>query len=465
MNSTASKDLERLPRDPTLREIYSMGPKDLEQCASHLMVGGGTRGGPVLARGKGVRVWDTQGKEYLDCTSQSWALYLGHCDEEVNRAVAEHATRLTHVHQGYDSLPRFALARRMAQIMPKGMDRVSFVPTSALALEGCMKLALKNRPGAQSFLSLWDGYHGTTFGTMGASWISTRSSGAFVGGSRFLPMTTPTVRVPNPYCYRCPFLQKPENCNLMCAKMVEHTLEKGVNGPAAGLIMEPLQASGGQICFPRKYVQAVREICDRHGVPLIFDEIQTFIRIGKWTAAEYFGVTPDFIALGKAVGGGLPLGVTVVKAGLKGFQPDAEELHTFANNSLSQVGALKLIEIVEREGLLDRANQMGAYLAEGLRKLQREFPEMGDIRQAGLHIGVEFVKDPEGKEPLNEAVGAIRNEGMKRGAIFGLAGVRKNLLKIKPPLIITRAECDEVLRIFREAMTAVLRKGGGDAGG
>ena len=130
-------------------------------------------------------------------------------------------------------------------------------------------------------------------------------------------------------------------------------------------------------------MEAVREICDRHGIPLIFDEIQTFVRIGKWTAAEYYGVTPEFIVLGKAVGGGLPLGVTIVRDGLTGYSPDTEELHTFANSSLSQVASLKMLQIIERDKILDNVNRMGAYLKDGLLRWQREFPEMGDIRQVG----------------------------------------------------------------------------------
>ena len=239
--------------------------------------------------------------------------------------------------------------------------------------------------------------------------------------------------------------------------MLELTIQKSVNGPPAGLLVEPLQASGGQIIFPRRYVEAVREICDRYQVPLIFDEIQTFVRIGKWTAAEYYGVTPEFIVLGKAIGGGLPLGMTIVKDGLQGYEPDSEELHTFANNSLSEVASLKLLEIIERDGILDNVNRMGDYLKAGLLRLQRDFPEMGDIRQVGLHIGVEFVKDPDGKEPLDEQTKRIRDEGIQRGVIFGLAGVRRNLLKIKPSSIIDHDACDEVLRLLGEAMKAVLR--------
>jgi 4-aminobutyrate aminotransferase-like enzyme len=443
--------------DSTVEKILALKDKTAEY-AGNVMIGGGTRGGPVLHHGKGVKVWDINGKEYIDCTSQSWALYLGHCNEELWTAVDEYARYLTHVHQGFDTLSRFYLAKKLAEIAPRGMSRISFVPSSALALEGAMKIAIKNRPDAKYFVSLWDGYHGTTLGTMGASWISTKSNGAYIGGSRFLQLTQQTVKVPNPYCYRCYFGEKPESCKLMCAKMLELTLEKGVNGPAAGLIIEPLMASGGMIPCPQRYLKRVKEICENFGVHLIFDEIQTYMRIGKMTAAEYYDVTPDMIALGKAVGGGLPLGVTIIRDGLKGFEPDAEELHTFANANLSQVAAAKLIEIVQRDHLLDNVNKMGKYFKDGLVQLQQEFPEIGDIRQAGLHIGIEMVIDPVTKKPLNAGTKKIRDEAMNRGVILGLAGVKKNVLKIKPPLIINKSEADQVLTTLRESLEVVLHK-------
>jgi 4-aminobutyrate aminotransferase-like enzyme len=365
---------------------------------------------------------------------------------------------LTHVHQGFDTLPRFYLAKKLSEIAPSGLNRVSFCPSSGLAIEGGMKIAVKNRPGSQYFLSLWDGYHGTTLGTMGASWISTASNGSYIGGSRFTNLTRQFIRVPNPYCYRCCFGCKPESCNLMCAKMLELTIQKGVNGPPAGFLVEPLQASGGMIPCPKAYMKEVRRICDQYQVPLIFDEIQTYMRMGTYTAGQFYDVVPDIICMGKAVGGGLPLGVTIIRDNLQGFKPDSEELHTFANASLSQVAAAKMIEIIDRDNLLENTRQMGAYFKKGLIDLQRQFPEIGDIRQVGLHIGIELVKDPVSKEPLNSETKLIRDDAMTRGVIFGLAGVMKNLLKIKPPLIITQPEADKVLEILHATLKAVLRK-------
>ncbi len=443
--------------DPLLEKIYSLTPEDCRQCADHVMLGGGTRGGPTVVRGKGIRLYDQGGKDYIDCTSQSWAMYLGYANAEITRVVLQQMERYSHIHQGFDTPARFYLARKLAQIAPGDLNRVSFTVGGGVAIEAAMKIAYKNTQPSRDFICLYDSYHGTTLGSMGASWVSTRAGGKLMGGSRFLGLTRPFVRVPNPYCYRCPLGQKKETCGLACAQLLRLTLERGIAGNAAGVMLEPIQASAGQIIAPQDYLQAMRKICDEFSVPLIFDEIQTYGRVGKFFAAEHFGVTPDMIVLGKGFGAGLPIAAVLVSDKLDGLAPDGEELHTFANNSVSQVAAAKLIEILEN-GVLENAQKMGLYLRNRLEELQEEFPEIGDIRQLGLHIGVELVRDPQTKEPLLAEGKAIRERGIESGAIFGLAGPRPNIVKIKPPLVITMEECDEVIDKFRTAMVQVLRK-------
>jgi len=442
--------------DATLAKIYGMTTADISAAQKHVMVGGGTPG-PILVRGQGVRVEDIDGRRYIDCTSQSWAMYLGFSNEELLDTLNEHSRKMTHIHQGFSSLPRFYLAQQLASLAPNGLNRVSFTVGGGPAIESAMKIALRNRPGSKEFLSLWDGYHGTIFSVASASWIATQASGEFTGQQNFLPMLHTVPRVPNPYCYRCYFNQSPESCDLMCAEMLRLTLQRGINGPAAGLLVEPIQASAGQIILPRRYLQRIREICDEFGVPLIYDEIQTYCRIGDWFAAGAFGVAPDIIVMGKGLGGGLPIAAIIIDDKLEGFGPKTEDLHTFANNSLAQVAAAKQIEIIQRDGVLDNARRMGEYLSHGLHRLQQDYPEMGDIRVMGLHIGIEFVRDPITKEPIEAECIQIRKEGLKLGAIFGLGGARKNVLKVKPPLILTHDEADEVLGILEQAMRKVLR--------
>jgi 4-aminobutyrate aminotransferase-like enzyme len=507
------------------------------------MIGGGTPG-PLLVRGQGARVGDVDGKSYLDCTSQSWAMYLGHNHPEINQVIAAQAGQLMRVQQSFETLPRLRFAAKLAALAPTQLNRVSFTVGGGLAVEAAMKICVRNNPRASEFICLWDAYHGSTLGTMGASWISTRARGDFAGGALYTNLTRHFARVPNPYCYRCPLgcgrgregegrggkgreeatgqlgnwaTGRPETtdhettrppggssevsgpvvssqwspwatgqlgnqpqplepnfpisqfpsatlgtlgtspaCGLACAEMLRTTLERGVNGPCAGVIVEPIQASGGQIPAPPEYLRRVREICDEFGVPLIFDEVQTYLRIGTVFAADYYGVAPDVLCLGKGLGAGLPIAAILISDDLEGFGPDAEELHTFASHQLAQAAGLKLLEIVERDHVLDNVNAQGQWLAEQLAALQTRYPEIGDIRQVGLHVGVEFVTDPDTKRPLREEVAALRREAMARGVIFGLAGVRPNVLKIKPPLVVTRSECEEAISVLEESLAAVL---------
>ena len=223
----------------------------------------------------------------------------------------------------------------------------------------------------------------------------------------------------------------------------------------AGLIVEPLQASGGQVIFPKEYLPGVRAICDEFGIVLIYDEIQTFARIGTFFAGEYYGVEPDIIVLGKGLGAGFPIGAIIIRDTLEGFSPETEELHTFANNTVSQVAALKLIDELERWALAN-CRVMGERIGAGLRETQKDFPVIGDVRQAGLHIGVELVKDRETREPHPELVAVVRKKGLEKGIIFGLGATARNVLKIKPPLIITAEEADTVLELFRATLAAAL---------
>ena len=443
--------------DKILQEIYALDKTQIEECAKHVMLGGGTRGGPVLARGKGVRVWDTDGRDYIDCTSQSWALYLGYANDEINQVIREHIESMTHIHQGFDNKPRFYLANKLAQLAPEGLNRVSFTVGGGPAIEAAMKICAKNVSPSRDFVCLYDSYHGTTLGSMGASWISTHSCGKYIGGSRFLPLTRPFIRIPNAYTYRNPFNVDAETYIDMCLTMTRETFERGIAGKPAGVIVECIQASAGQIILPKRYLQGLRKLCDEFETLLVFDEIQTFGRIGEMFAADYFSVKPDIIVLGKGLGAGLPLAAIIISDKLKGFEADTEELHTFANPTLSMVTAAKQLAMLET-GVLENCRKMGLYLGDQLKAMMKKYPEIGDVRQAGLHIGVEFVKDPKGKEPLEKETMAIRDVGMKNGVIFGLGGVRKNVLKVKPPLIVNKKECAEILEKFDKSVYAVLRK-------
>lgn len=444
--------------DKLLETINNLSEKEIKEYSEHLMLGGGSRGGPIIKRGEGVYFWDQNEKKYIDCTSQSWALYLGFSNEIINQVITEHIQNMTHIHQGFDTLPRFYLANKLASLAPGDLNRVSFTIGGGMAIETAMKIAIKNVHPSRDFVVLWDSYAGTTIGAMGASWISTKSRGDYLGANNLLALTKPFIRIPNPVTYNNPFGVDTETYVDMCLTFTRETFKRGIAGRPAGVIVEPIQSSAGQIILPKRYLQELRGICDEFGTLLIFDEIQTFGRIGEMFAADYFGVNPDIIVLGKGLGAGLPLAAIIISDKLQGFEPqDWEELHTFANASLSMVVAAKQIELLE-EWVLDNCRKMGKYLGERLTEMQTRYPEMGDIRQAGLHIGVEFVKDPISKEPIPEETVEIKKKALEYGGMFNLGGVRRNVLKIKPPLIINKDQCDEVIEILEKSIKTVLRK-------
>lgn len=444
--------------DEMLERVNSIGDEEMKEYSKNLMVGGGSPG-PCLVGGKGVRVYDSNGKSYIDCTSQSWALYLGYANDEITEVVHDHMKNLSHVHQGFQTKIRYCLSNKLASLAPKNLNRVSYTVGGGPAIEAAMKIALKNVKGSKNFISLWDAYHGCTLTAAGASWITTKAAGDFTGMNNFLPdVNNNFVRVPNPYCYRCVFGQKPGTCGYQCAEMLRETVRRGVNGPVAGVILEPIQASAGQIICPKEYLQRVRQICDEFGALLIFDEIQTYCRIGKFFAAEYFDVEPDIIVLGKALGAGLPIAAIIIHDRLEGFSLNIEELHTFANNSASQVAALKQIEMIERGGLLENTVLMGNYIADGITDLQKEYKEIGDIRSLGLHIGVELIDNPETKQEMSkEKAVRIKDVALSNGLILGAGGFRKHLIKIKPPLIVNKDEANEIIEIFEYTLKTVLR--------
>jgi 4-aminobutyrate aminotransferase-like enzyme len=289
-------------------------PQQIAELQRHVGYGA-TWLGPVLVAGQGSRVTDIDGKSYIDCTAQAWTLALGYNHPEVTEAALVQMRSLPHVRAGFPTLPRLQLAKRLADLCPGRLNIVTYAPTGSLGIESAMKLAMINRPAAHRFVTFYHAYHGNTLATMAASWSPTRTSGTYGPGVKFMPFMQNFVRVPNPYAYRCwrRAQHGPDgHCDAGCAAPIRDTLQRGVDGPVAAIMLEPIQGNGGGIVFPAAFVREVRRIADEFGALLIFDEIQTgFGRTGQMFAAEGLGVTPDIMVLSKAIGGGFPLAAVV----------------------------------------------------------------------------------------------------------------------------------------------------------
>ncbi|MFZ5853887.1 MAG: aspartate aminotransferase family protein [Chloroflexota bacterium] len=438
------------PLSPALAPYQTATAEELAAGRRALM-GGGVAGQAafIVDHGAGAVVVDTEGREYIDCTSQAWSLGIGYAHPKVAAAVAEQVHRYTHIRTGFETIPKLLLAQRLAALAPGDLNRVAFTLSGSDAIEGAMKLAMRNRSGASTFLSLWEGYHGRTFGTMAVSWPHPDNIfGRWMG---------PVLRVPAPYTYRCPFGDgmTSEECVEACVQFTRQAILHAVDGPIAALIMEPFQGNGGMIEFPSSYHRKMRDLCDEFGLILIWDEIQTgFGRMGAMFAADLYGVVPDIMVIGKGLGGGFPISAILVSDRLTGFRP-GDHSFTHAHFPPSMVAALATIDAIEEEGLIEKCRTMGDYFTSRLRSMQERHRLIGDVRGPGLMIALELVRDRISKEPARREAAWVVHEGMRRGVIFGESKYLGlgNVVKIKPPFVITTAQADRVLAVLDELLT------------
>jgi 4-aminobutyrate aminotransferase-like enzyme len=444
--------------DLTLQQATSLTPQQRQAYSRHLMPYVTPQNALHITGGQGVYFQDIHGKRYIDLTTQMFACYLGLGNNEIAEVIYDQARIMTIVHPHMQTDLRYSLAHRLAEIAPANLNRVAFTVGGGPAIESAIKIALKNVRGAQRFITLRGAYHGGTFVSVAATVEAPQPQA--VGDGRSLPisafLSSSFIRAPHPFCYRCPFAMKPESCDTFCVEALRQTMVEQGEGQIAGVILEPLQSSGGEFPFPKAYLQRAREICDQSGALLIFDEIQCFARTGKWFAADYYGVEPDIIVMGKGIGGGVPIAGIIIHDRLTPFEHLGEDLHTYQNNHIGFAAAFKTLEIIERDHLLEHAIEMGDHFKRGFRELQRTLPEIGDVRGVGLKIGVELVKDPETREPLpRDVTNRILAKSMEKGLFFQITG--QSIIKVKPALIIQRDEIDRALAILEEAMTEVLR--------
>jgi len=422
---------------------------DLE--AGRKAFGGGGVGSevPILVdHGKGALLFDKSGQEYIDCTAQAWSLNVGYSHPKVIQAVEEVLGKYSHIRTSFETVPKLLLSKKLVELAPDGLDRVIYTITGSEANEGALKIAMRNRYG-NTFVSLFDGYHGRTLATLNLSWPHPNN--------RFTAWSAPVVRIPQAYCYRCPLNLTYPTCELACVDLARMIIEKGATEPPLALIMEPLPGNGGMIEFPLEYLPAIRKMCDDLGMLLIFDEIQTgFGRLGTWFAADLYQTTPDIMVIGKALGGGLPLFGVLFNSEMQGLAP-GDHSFTFAHFPLSMAAANAAIQVLEEENLLDRATRMGAIFTSRLQELQDKYELIGDIRGPGLMIGVELVKDRTTKEPAREETSQFVKEGLKRGVIFGESKYLGlgNIVKIKPPLVISETQVSKTLEVFEEILQLV----------
>jgi 4-aminobutyrate aminotransferase-like enzyme len=400
----------------------------------------------TLVRARGSLVWDDKGREYIDCTAMAWSNNLGANDPRVTEAAIAQINEITHARPNFNSLPLLALNKKLKDIAPGALHQIGYCLHGSLAVEMAIKLAFKNRPDARNFIVLQDAYHGRSLTTLAASWPHDNNP--------FHAIQPRFTRAPHPDTYRPRKGLTVEQDSELCLGLIEDIIVKGVDGPVAGFMMEPIQGNGGHNEFPLSFIQGVRELCTRHGILFILDEIQSgFGRLGTMWAADYYGVTPDIMTFGKGVAGGFPLAGILADKDLRWFD-EGEEALTFGHFPVSLAAACATIDAIISDGLCDKAKAHGEYATARLKEMQTRHPLIGDVRCPGLMVSIELVTDRIKKTPAMREASEVYRRGLAHGVIFGEARYRGlgNLIKVKPPLDISQ----EHLKISLDVLDKVL---------
>ena len=405
----------------------------------------------VVERGEGCMIEDVDGNRFLDFNAGIAVVATGHCHPRVVEAIQKQAGSLIHM-SGTDFYyeQMIALAEKLAAVAPGGIERrVSFCNSGAEAVEGALKLA-RYATKRDKVIAFYGGFHGRT---MGALSLTARKA---TQRARFGPMIPGVVHAPYPYCYRSAAGRRPDQCVDECISFIEQTLFRTIAPPeeVAAIVLEPIQGEGGYVVPPQKFFDELARLSKQHGILLVFDEVQSGMgRTGKMWAAEHFGAIPDIMAVAKGIASGMPLGATIARADVMTWPPGAHA-STFGGNPVACQAALATLSLLE-EGLVENAARMGDYLMDRLRTWPARFPSVGDVRGLGLMIGVEFVRDQATREKAPAIRDAVVDLAFQRGLLT--LGAGENTLRLCPPLVVSRDQCDFALHTLEEC---ILKAGG-----
>ncbi|HEY4960388.1 MAG TPA: acetyl ornithine aminotransferase family protein, partial [Terriglobales bacterium] len=393
-----------------------------------------TRSYPMVAkRGRGVIVEDVDGNEFLDFSAGIAVTSTGHCHPEVVAAIQKQAAELIHMSGTdfyYESM--VTLAERLSKIAPmKGPHKIYYGNSGAEAVECALKLA-RYHTKRQNVIAFLGAFHGRTMGALSLTASKPQQKRRF---GPLVPGVT-HVRYPDVYrgCIGGP--QEGEAYALGCARYIEEKLFKTVLPPeeVAAIFVEPIQGEGGYVVAPTVFMQELRKICDRHGILLVADEVQSGMgRTGKWWAIEHTGVEPDIVCSAKGIASGMPLGVTMAKADIMDWVPGSHA-STFGGNPVSIAAALATLDVLEREGMKN-AEVVGNHIMERIAEWPLRLELVGDVRGRGLMIGVEIVTDKKARTPGGAERDLIVEKAFERGVL--LLGCGPNTIRIAPPLVVS----------------------------
>lgn len=422
----------------------------------------------IIVEGEGLNVTDIRGRQFLDVTSGGvWSVMVGYGRESVAKAVYEQLKKMPYFAGAFGNVPAIKFAKKLLELLPR-MDKVYFSNSGSEANEKAFKLVrqasriVPERKGKYKILYRDRDYHGTTIGAMSAT-------GQIERKKDFGPMVEGFIEFPHCCCYRCPFDKSYPGCNIECAHVIEDVIAKEGADTIGGLIVEPITAGGGIIPPVKEYFPIVQDICKKHNIWLIIDEVVCgFGRTGKFWGHEHYEVDPDIITMAKGLASSYePLSASVVKQHVFDcFVNDPSDpekrlnyfrdISTYGGCAGPMAAALESTRIIEDEGLVENSRIVGEYLLKKLTELKR-LPLVGDVRGAGLFCGIEFVRNKESKEPVSEAeMGTIIGNMMAQNIIVGrtnssISGLN-TVMNFAPSLIITREQVDRVVEAVRNTI-------------
>jgi 4-aminobutyrate aminotransferase-like enzyme len=406
-----------------------------------------------LDSGKGARLRDLDGREYLDFFGGILTVSLGQAHPKVNAALHAQIDRLGHVSTLYPTVGIVELAEKLLRLAPGKMGKAGkafFTASGTEADETAVALA-QLHTGRQELIALRHGYSGRSLLAQSLTAHSTyRAVQSQVAGIKHAHA---------PYCYRCPFGATVEHCGFKCAQDIEELIQTTTTGQIAGFLAEPIQGVGGFVVAPDGYFKVAVDIVKKYGGLFICDEVQTgFGRTGgkMWGIEHHAGVEPDIMTMAKGIANGLPIGACLATVPVADSWK-AGNISTFGGNPISTAAANATIDVIVEDRLTDNAAVMGKVLREGLEALQKKYPKtVGDVRGKGLMQALELVKDETAKDRTPDAASTSRlfEETKKRGLLIGRGGLWGNVVRIAPPLNVTRAEIDEALKAFDESFAA-----------
>jgi 4-aminobutyrate aminotransferase len=409
-----------------------------------------TRSYPLVAkRGRGIRVEDADGNEFLDFAAGIATASTGHCHPEVVAAIQKQAAELLHI-SGTDFYcePMTDLADRLSAIAPMpGPHKFFYGNSGAEAIECALKLA-RYHTGRQQIIAFLGAFHGRTMGALSLTASKPQQK------RRFSPLVPGVTHIRYPYAYRgCSGgAQEEEAFSMGCARYIEEKLFKTILPPeeVAAIFIEPIQGEGGYVVAPDNFLRELRKICDRHGILLVVDEVQSGAgRTGKWWAIEHSGVEPDIVCMAKGIASGMPLGVCMSRAEIMDWVPGSHA-STFGGNPVSIAAAMATLNIIEREAMANAA-RVGGLMLKRLNGWKQTHPMVGDVRGRGLMIGIELVKDKTTREPATAVRNRVEELAFERGLM--VLGCGETTLRLCPPLIISEQEATVALDILEEAIT------------